>query len=442
MCAAVAELGLKHIYAAARSRSLWRAPGGGGGPAGCPGRLRRPEQQWQHPASPRRRQRSGGRALGPQGLGGEALPLCLCSVPTSARQATPPCPLSPVGRCQVISASGGLGPPLHASASKRALTFPCPLPAASPPPPAPNPHPFPRAGWADVADALLGAGADVHIRNSKGWAAVQSAAHSGFFDIVLRLVQVRRRALHGALARAVVAAGGAAPGCLRQGGVVGIRGVRFWLAARLEGLACLGVGVRARCAAGAGRGSRGGAAPARHARAACAHSALAPAAPRAARRGVARQGRSRRGEAPLQEVELQVSREGAPAAGLASSRRAGRGGGPGFHKRWAPALGYKGSARLSRSCWAATSLFGCAWLSEREEKGLHPQNTCALAAGLATSRGGCGWQRRSTSGGGRRPRPRRGPAAAPARRPPTARLRRRPPMQPWQSCWQQRCRRR
>lgn len=40
-----------------------------------------------------------------------------------------------------------------------------------------------------MAERLLGAGADVHIKNSKGWTAVQSAANSGFFDIVLRLVQ-------------------------------------------------------------------------------------------------------------------------------------------------------------------------------------------------------------------------------------------------------------
>ena len=46
------------------------------------------------------------------------------------------------------------------------------------------------AGWAEVAEGLLAAGADVHIRNCKGWTAAQSAANSGYFDVVLRLVQV------------------------------------------------------------------------------------------------------------------------------------------------------------------------------------------------------------------------------------------------------------
>lgn len=47
------------------------------------------------------------------------------------------------------------------------------------------------AGWADLVDRLLSAGADVHIRNAKGWSAIQSAANSGWFEIVLRMVQVR-----------------------------------------------------------------------------------------------------------------------------------------------------------------------------------------------------------------------------------------------------------
>lgn len=38
-------------------------------------------------------------------------------------------------------------------------------------------------------EALLAAGADVHIRNGKGWTAAQSAASSGFFDAVLALVR-------------------------------------------------------------------------------------------------------------------------------------------------------------------------------------------------------------------------------------------------------------
>lgn len=46
-----------------------------------------------------------------------------------------------------------------------------------------------RAGWLEVVEALLAAGADVHIRNGKGWTAAQSAASSGFFDAVLALVR-------------------------------------------------------------------------------------------------------------------------------------------------------------------------------------------------------------------------------------------------------------
>lgn len=41
----------------------------------------------------------------------------------------------------------------------------------------------------DIASKLLAAGADLHIKNSKAWQAVQSAASAGYFDLVLRLVQ-------------------------------------------------------------------------------------------------------------------------------------------------------------------------------------------------------------------------------------------------------------
>ena len=40
-----------------------------------------------------------------------------------------------------------------------------------------------------MVGALLDAGADVHIRNSKGWASIQSAANAGYYEVVLRLVQ-------------------------------------------------------------------------------------------------------------------------------------------------------------------------------------------------------------------------------------------------------------
>lgn len=40
-----------------------------------------------------------------------------------------------------------------------------------------------------MVEALLQAGADVHIKNSKAWAAVHSAAAAGHFEPVLRLIQ-------------------------------------------------------------------------------------------------------------------------------------------------------------------------------------------------------------------------------------------------------------
>ena len=40
-----------------------------------------------------------------------------------------------------------------------------------------------------MVTALLDAGADVHIKNSKGWACVQSAANGGYYEGVLLLVQ-------------------------------------------------------------------------------------------------------------------------------------------------------------------------------------------------------------------------------------------------------------
>ena len=45
------------------------------------------------------------------------------------------------------------------------------------------------AGHTAVVEVLLAAGADHHIKNSKAWTAVQSAAGGGHFDAVLRLVQ-------------------------------------------------------------------------------------------------------------------------------------------------------------------------------------------------------------------------------------------------------------
>jgi ankyrin repeat protein len=37
-------------------------------------------------------------------------------------------------------------------------------------------------------EALLGVGADAHIRNAKGWAPVHSGAAAGHLEVVLRLV--------------------------------------------------------------------------------------------------------------------------------------------------------------------------------------------------------------------------------------------------------------
>jgi hypothetical protein len=42
----------------------------------------------------------------------------------------------------------------------------------------------------DVVGRLLACGCDLHLRNSKGWCAVHSAASNGYFEVVLRLVQV------------------------------------------------------------------------------------------------------------------------------------------------------------------------------------------------------------------------------------------------------------
>jgi ankyrin repeat protein len=41
----------------------------------------------------------------------------------------------------------------------------------------------------EIVEALLDAGADAHIKNSKGYTAVHSGAIGGFFDVVLRLVR-------------------------------------------------------------------------------------------------------------------------------------------------------------------------------------------------------------------------------------------------------------
>lgn len=41
----------------------------------------------------------------------------------------------------------------------------------------------------EVVEVLLAGGADVHIKNSKAWAAVHSAAAAGHFEPVLRLIQ-------------------------------------------------------------------------------------------------------------------------------------------------------------------------------------------------------------------------------------------------------------
>ena len=46
------------------------------------------------------------------------------------------------------------------------------------------------AGYMDVVGRLLACGSDLHVRNSKGWCAVHSAASNGYFEVVLRLVQV------------------------------------------------------------------------------------------------------------------------------------------------------------------------------------------------------------------------------------------------------------
>lgn len=42
----------------------------------------------------------------------------------------------------------------------------------------------------DVVVRLLACGSDLHVRNGKGWCAVHSAASNGYFEVVLRLVQV------------------------------------------------------------------------------------------------------------------------------------------------------------------------------------------------------------------------------------------------------------
>lgn len=70
----------------------------------------------------------------------------------------------------------------------------------------------------------------MHIKNSKGWAAVQSAANAGFFDIVLRLVQV----------------GLAVCGWARLG--ASAPGARIW------GLCTLGLGSRALACGALGSG--------------------------------------------------------------------------------------------------------------------------------------------------------------------------------------------
>ena len=48
--------------------------------------------------------------------------------------------------------------------------------------------PATSAGHLEVVELLLSAGADVHIKNSKAWAAVHSAAAGGHFEVVLRLI--------------------------------------------------------------------------------------------------------------------------------------------------------------------------------------------------------------------------------------------------------------
>ena len=45
------------------------------------------------------------------------------------------------------------------------------------------------AGHVEVLELLVGAGADLGIRNGKAWTAVHSAASAGHFEAVLRLVQ-------------------------------------------------------------------------------------------------------------------------------------------------------------------------------------------------------------------------------------------------------------
>lgn len=45
------------------------------------------------------------------------------------------------------------------------------------------------AGHLDVVECLLEHHADVHIKNSKGWTALHSAAAGGYFEVVLELVR-------------------------------------------------------------------------------------------------------------------------------------------------------------------------------------------------------------------------------------------------------------
>ena len=45
-----------------------------------------------------------------------------------------------------------------------------------------------QTGHLEAVEALLGAGADAHIRNAKGWAPVHSGAAAGHLEVVLRLV--------------------------------------------------------------------------------------------------------------------------------------------------------------------------------------------------------------------------------------------------------------